>query len=116
MREMLGVTAALVGEGLGSSVALLTDGRFSGATRGFMIGHVAPEAAVRGPIAAVREGDMITIDVEEHVLNVDLSDDEIDARLADWEPREISYRSGVFAKYAALVSSASEGAVTQPGR
>jgi dihydroxy-acid dehydratase len=116
MREMLGVTAALVGEGLGAEVALLTDGRFSGATRGFMVGHVAPEAAVRGPIAAIREGDIITIDVEEHVLNVELTDAEIAARMADWEPRPIAYQSGVFAKYAALVSSASEGAVTQPGR
>ncbi len=115
MREMLGVTAALVGEGLGADVALLTDGRFSGATRGFMVGHVAPEAAMRGPIAAVREGDIITIDVETHELNVELSDDEIAARLADWTPRPISYQSGVFAKYAALVSSASHGAVTQPG-
>ncbi|HVB64299.1 MAG TPA: dihydroxy-acid dehydratase [Nitrolancea sp.] len=114
MREMLGVTAALVGEGLGAEVALLTDGRFSGATRGFMVGHVAPEAAVRGPIAAIREGDIITIDVDEHVLNVELSDEEISARLADWKPRPIAYQSGVFAKYAALVSSASEGAVTQP--
>jgi len=116
MREMLGVTAALVGEGLGAEVALLTDGRFSGATRGFMVGHVAPEAAVRGPIAAIREGDIITIDVDEHVLNVELSDEEISARLADWKPRPIAYQSGVFAKYAALVSSASEGAVTQPGQ
>ena len=116
MREMLGVTAALVGEGLGAEVALLTDGRFSGATRGFMVGHVAPEAAVCGPIAAIREGDIVTIDVDEHVLNVELSDEEISARLADWKPRPIAYQSGVFAKYAALVSSASEGAVTQPGR
>lgn len=115
MREMLGVTAALVGEGLGAEVALLTDGRFSGATRGFMVGHVAPEAAMRGPIAAVREGDIITIDVETHELNVELNDDEIAARLSEWEPRRISYQSGVFAKYASLVSSASHGAVTQPG-
>ncbi len=114
MREMLGVTAALVGEGLGEDVALLTDGRFSGATRGFMIGHVAPEAETGGPIAALREGDVVTIDVNERRLDVDLSDDEIATRLADWRPRGISYQTGVFAKYAALVSSASEGAVTRP--
>ncbi len=114
MREMLGVTAALVGEGLGEEVALLTDGRFSGATRGFMIGHVAPEAEAGGPIAAIREGDIVTIDVNERRLDVDLSDDEIATRLADWRPRGISYQTGVFAKYAALVSSASEGAVTRP--
>ncbi len=114
MREMLGVTAALVGEGLGEEVALLTDGRFSGATRGFMIGHVAPEAEVGGPIAAIREGDIVTIDVNERQLAVDLTDEEIATRLADWHPRGIAYHSGVFAKYAALVSSASEGAVTRP--
>ncbi len=114
MREMLGVTAALVGEGLGEEVALLTDGRFSGATRGFMVGHVAPEAESGGPIAAIREGDIITIDVNERRLDVDLSDDEIASRLASWRPKGIAYRAGVFAKYAALVSSASEGAVTRP--
>ena len=114
MREMLGVTAALVGEGLGEQVALLTDGRFSGATRGFMVGHVAPEAEVGGPIAAIREGDIITIDVNQRRLDVDLSDEEIATRLATWHPKGIAYQSGVFAKYAALVSSASEGAVTRP--
>ncbi len=116
MREMLGVTAALVGQGLGESVALLTDGRFSGATRGLMAGHVAPEAAHRGPIAAVREGDTVTFDIENRTLNMDLSTDEIEERLKDWTDPQPAYETGVFAKYAALVSSASEGAVTQPGR
>jgi dihydroxy-acid dehydratase len=113
MREMLGVTAALVGEGLGESVALLTDGRFSGATRGLMVGHVAPEAAVGGPIAALREGDSIVIDVEQRKLEVELSPAELASRMRDWAPRKARYSSGVFAKYAALVSSAAEGAVTQ---
>jgi dihydroxy-acid dehydratase len=112
MREMLGVTAAIVGEGLGESVALMTDGRFSGATRGLMIGHVAPEAAAAGPIAALREGDVIVIDVEKRRVDVELSDKEIKARLAEWRPPAPRYTSGVFHKYAALVSSASEGAVT----
>src|SRR3712207_200811 len=114
MREMLGVTAALVGQGLGETVALLTDGRFSGATRGLMAGHVAPEAAHRGPIAALREGDAVTFDIEARTLNVDLSDEEIEARLADWTDPLPRYETGVFAKYAALVSSASEGAITRP--
>jgi dihydroxy-acid dehydratase len=113
MREMLAVTAAIVGEGLGDSVALLTDGRFSGATRGFMGGHVAPEAVRGGPIAAVREGDTVTIDVEARRIDLDLPEDEIERRLAEYEPPEAP-RWGVLAKYAALVSSASEGAVTQP--
>jgi dihydroxy-acid dehydratase len=114
MREMLGVTAALVGQGLGESVALLTDGRFSGATRGLMAGHVAPEAAHRGPIAALREGDEVTFDVENRTLSVALSDEEIEDRLQNWEDPQPRYDTGVFAKYAALVSSASEGAITQP--
>ncbi|HUJ93913.1 MAG TPA: dihydroxy-acid dehydratase, partial [Terriglobales bacterium] len=114
MREMLGVTAALVGEGLGESVALLTDGRFSGATRGLMMGHVAPEAALGGPIAAVHEGDTIHIDVNQRVLEIELSDAALKQRLAEWKPNEPRYPSGVFAKYAALVSSAAEGAVTRP--
>ena len=114
MREMLHVTAALIGEGLGDSVALLTDGRFSGATHGFMAGHVAPEAAHKGPIAALEDGDMIVFDVENRELRVELSADEIDTRLADWTPPEPRYTTGVFAKYAALVSSASKGAITQP--
>jgi dihydroxy-acid dehydratase len=114
MREMLGVTAALVGEGLGESVALLTDGRFSGATHGLMAGHVAPEAAHRGPIAALKEGDTITLDVENRKLEVALSDEEIEERLGGWRDPVPRYDTGVFAKYAALVSSASEGAVTRP--
>ena len=113
VREMLGVTAALVGEGLGESVALLTDGRFSGATRGLMVGHVAPEAAVGGPIAGIREGDLIVVDVEQRKLEVELSSAELASRLRGWTPPRPRYTSGVFAKYAALVSSAAEGAVTQ---
>jgi dihydroxy-acid dehydratase len=114
MREMLHVTAAIVGEGLGEDVALITDGRFSGATHGLMVGHVAPEAARKGPIAALQDGDIIVLDVDSRELNVELSDDEIAARLEDWQPPEPRYRAGVMAKYAALVSSASEGAITQP--
>ena len=114
MREMLGVTAALVGQGLGESVALLTDGRFSGATRGLMAGHVAPEAAHRGPIAALKEGDWISFDIENRTLSVALSVAEIEDRLKDWKDPLPRYETGVFAKYAALVSSASEGAVTRP--
>jgi len=116
MREMLAVTAAIVGEGLGDSVALITDGRFSGATRGFMVGHVAPEAVHGGPIAAVREGDTVTIDVDNRRLDIDVTDEEIAARLAAYEPPAPSATTGVLAKYAALVSSASEGAITQPGK
>jgi dihydroxy-acid dehydratase len=112
MREMLGVTSAIVGEGLGDSVALLTDGRFSGATRGFMVGHVAPEAAVGGPIAAVREGDPITIDIEQRCISLDLPAEEILARLASWVRPDAKYTSGVMAKYMVLVGSASDGAVT----
>ena len=114
MREMLHVTAAIIGEGLGDEVALVTDGRFSGATHGFMVGHVAPEASRGGPIAALREGDTVTIDVDAKELRVELSDDEIAARLADTVYPEPRYSSGVFAKYASMVSSASEGAVTRP--
>jgi dihydroxy-acid dehydratase len=114
MREMLGVTAALVGQGLGETVALLTDGRFSGATRGLMAGHVAPEAAHRGPIAALRDGDTITFDIENRTLSVDLPDEELETRLANWREPEPRFATGVMAKYAALVSSASEGAVTDP--
>jgi dihydroxy-acid dehydratase len=114
MREMLAVTAALVGEGLGEEVALLTDGRFSGATRGVMAGHVAPEALVGGPIAAVADGDIITIDVPNRRMDVELSDDEIARRLAAYQSPPPAYEHGVLAKYARLVSSASEGAVTRP--
>ncbi len=112
MREMLHVTAAIVGEGLSESVALITDGRFSGATHGFMVGHIAPEASKGGPLAAVREGDTIVVDVERHRLDVELADDEIAARLADWVEPEPRYRRGALATYATLVASASEGAVT----
>ena len=113
MREMLGVTAALVGAGLGESVALLTDGRFSGATHGLMAGHVAPEAARGGPIAVVRDGDAIVFDVDARRLDVEVSEQEMDARLRRWSAPEPRYASGVMAKYARLVSSASEGAVTR---
>ncbi|HLG74648.1 MAG TPA: dihydroxy-acid dehydratase [Chloroflexota bacterium] len=114
MREMLGVTGAITGEGLGEEVALMTDGRFSGGTRGFCIGHVAPEAAVGGAIAALRDGDTILIDVENRRLEVELSEHELRERLRDWKAPAPRYTSGVFAKYAAMVSSASEGAVTRP--
>jgi dihydroxy-acid dehydratase len=113
MREMLQVTAAIVGEGLGEEVALLTDGRFSGATRGLMVGHVAPEAAKGGPIAALRDGDEVTIDVADRRLDVDLSDEEIAERVAAYESPEPLFASGVMAKYARYVGSASEGAITQ---
>jgi dihydroxy-acid dehydratase len=114
MREMLSVTAAIVGEGLGESVALLTDGRFSGATRGLMMGHVSPEAALGGPIAAVREGDTIRIDVNQRLVEIGISDAEIKHRMAQWKPPKPRYATGVFAKYGALVASASEGAITRP--
>ena len=112
MREMLQVTAAIVGEGLGEEVALMTDGRFSGATRGLMVGHVAPEAAKGGPIAAIRDGDEVTIDVERRLLEVALSDEEIAQRVADYESPPPAYESGVMRKYANTVSSASAGAIT----
>ena len=114
MREMLSVTAAIVGEGLGESVALMTDGRFSGATRGLMAGHVSPEAALGGPIGSLRDGDIVVLDVQKRLLQVEISDDEIRQRLAAVKPRTPRYPSGVFAKYAALVSSASDGAITRP--
>ena len=114
MREMLHVTAAIVGEGLGEDIALVTDGRFSGATHGLMAGHITPEAAHGGPIAALRDGDIIVFDVEARELQVELSDDEIQARLRDWTPPPPRYTTGVLAKYASLVSSASLGAVTKP--
>ena len=112
MREMLGVTAALVGAGLGETVALLTDGRFSGATRGLMAGHVAPEAAARGPIAAVREGDTIAFDIDARRLDLEVDEAEIARRLDEWTPPPPRWERGVFAKYARSVSSASEGAIT----
>ncbi len=114
MREMLEVTGAIVGAGLGETVALLTDGRFSGATRGLMVGHVAPEAANGGPIAALQEGDSVVIDIEARRLDVELAGAEIAARLANWSEPAAHYTSGVFAKYRALVASAADGAITQP--
>ena len=112
MQEMLQVTAALVGEGLGDSVALLTDGRFSGGTHGLMVGHVAPEAALGGPIAIVEEGDTIVIDVDRKALDLEIGPDEMARRFEAWTPPGARYRGGVMAKYAAQVGSASEGAVT----
>ena len=112
MREMLGVTGAIVGAGLGDSIALMTDGRFSGATRGFMVGHVAPEAASGGPIAIVKEGDIIRIDIAERTIDLKVDPAEIAARLREWKPPAPKYTTGVFAKYVKLVSSAAEGAVT----
>ena len=112
MREMLAVTGALVGQGLGDEVALITDGRFSGATHGPMVGHVAPEAAVGGPIGLLREGDVITLDIPARQLNVKLTEEEITDRRSQWQPMPPNYTTGVLAKYAKLVSSASEGAVT----
>jgi dihydroxy-acid dehydratase len=114
MREMLHVTAALVGEGLGESIALVTDGRFSGATHGLMVGHISPEAVRGGPLAAVEDGDIVVVDVAGRELRVELPDDELERRLAAWRPPPPRYVSGVLAKYAALVSSASDGAVTRP--
>jgi dihydroxy-acid dehydratase len=115
MREMLSVTGAIVGEGLGESVALLTDGRFSGATHGLMAGHVSPEAALGGPIAAVRNGDIVHFDVNRRLLEMEVSDEVVRQRMKEWKPPQPRYPKGVFAKYAALVASASQGAITRPG-
>ncbi|HVW89735.1 MAG TPA: dihydroxy-acid dehydratase, partial [Gaiellaceae bacterium] len=112
MREMLHVTAALVGEGLGDEVALITDGRFSGATHGLMVGHMAPEAYRGGPVALLHDGDMVTLDVDNRRLDMDVDPAELDRRRAEWRQPEPRYTSGVFAKYAATVGSASEGART----
>lgn len=112
MREMLGVTGAIVGAGLSESVALITDGRFSGATRGFMIGHVAPEAARGGAIAAVQEGDVISIDIEKRSIELQISPEDLVARLYSWKTPEPKYTSGVFQKYVKLVGSAAQGAIT----
>src|SRR3954453_1045811 len=111
--RVLGVTRAIVGAGLSDSVALLTDGRFSGATHGFMIAHVAPEAFNGGPIAAVHEGDIITVDANRGVLDLEVPAKEIKKRLAGWKASEPKYKVGVMAKYCKLVSSASEGAITR---
>ncbi|MEX0924203.1 MAG: dihydroxy-acid dehydratase [Rhodovibrionaceae bacterium] len=115
MREMLATTAALYGQGTGGKVALITDGRFSGATRGFCIGHVAPEAAVGGPIGLLKDGDIITIDADAGTLEVELSEEELAARRKAWKPREHDFQSGALWKYAQLVGSAEKGAVTHPG-
>jgi dihydroxy-acid dehydratase len=112
MREMLAVTGAITGQGLGEEVALMTDGRFSGGTRGFCIGHIAPEAGVGGPLAALRDGDTIVIDIDKRRLDVELSEQELRDRMREWKAPSPRYTSGVFAKYAAMVSSASQGAVT----
>ncbi len=114
MQEMLGITAALIGEGLGGSCALITDGRFSGATKGLMAGHVAPEAYVGGPIAAIREGDMVVMDIENRRIDIEVSDEDIAERLKSWKAPEPRYKKGVLAKYASLVTQANEGAVTRP--
>ena len=115
MREMLSTTSAIYGQGLGEKVALITDGRFSGATRGFCIGHVGPEAAVGGPIGLLKDGDVIKIDAEKGTLDVDLTEAELDARRKAWTPRKHDYQSGVLWKYAQLVGPACDGAVTHPG-
>jgi len=115
MREMLATTAALYGQGMGDKVALITDGRFSGATRGFCIGHVGPEAAVGGPIALLNDGDIIEIDANTGSISVELSDEELETRRKNWEPREADFGSGVIWKYAQLVGSARYGALTHPG-
>ncbi len=112
MREMLAPTSAIIGKGLGGSVGFITDGRFSGGTFGMVVGHVAPEAQVGGPIALVQEGDNITIDAEKHLLQLNVEQAELDRRRSEWKAPPIKYRSGVLAKYAKLVSSASNGAVT----
>ena len=115
MREMLATTAALYGQGAGEEVALITDGRFSGATRGFCIGHVGPEAAVGGPIGLLKDGDTITIDAETGEINVDLSDEELAKRKAEWKPRQTDFNAGAIWKYAQTVGSAEKGAITHPG-
>ena len=111
---MLALTAAVVGAGLGRDVALVTDGRFSGATHGFMVAHVAPEAFNGGPIGVVREGDAITVDANSGVLSVDIPEAELRTRMDGWQAREPRYKTGVIAKYCKLVQSASEGAITRP--
>ncbi len=114
MREMLATTAALIGQGLGKKVAMVTDGRFSGGTRGFMIGHVAPEAFVGGPIALVKNGDEISINTETNSINLHVSEEELDSRRKEWKAPKPNYTSGALAKYASLVGSAAEGAITKP--
>jgi dihydroxy-acid dehydratase len=115
MREMLSTTAALYGQGAGEQVALITDGRFSGGTRGFCIGHVGPEAAVGGPIGLLRDGDIIVMDADKGTLGVELSDAELAARRQAWKPRATEYGSGALWRYANNVGDAEKGAVTHPG-
>ena len=114
MREMLATTAALVGQGLGKKVAMVTDGRFSGGTRGFMVGHVAPEAYVGGPIALVKNNDEITIDTETNQIELHVTEEELEVRRKEWSPPKPNYTSGALAKFATLVGSAARGAVTKP--
>ena len=114
MREMLATTAAIVGQGLGKKVAMITDGRFSGGTRGFMVGHVAPEAFVGGPIALVKDGDEISINIEDNSVNLNVSIDELEMRSKKWSMPKPNYKSGALAKYAFLVGSAANGATTDP--
>jgi dihydroxy-acid dehydratase len=115
MREMLATTAALYGQGMGEKVALITDGRFSGATRGFCIGHVGPEAAIGGPIALIKDGDILDLDADAGTLNVRLDDKELERRRAAWKPREQNFGAGYLWKYAQGVGPAVDGAVTHPG-
>jgi len=115
MREMLATTAALYGQGMGDKVALITDGRFSGATRGFCVGHVGPEAAVGGPIGLVRDGDIISLDAVAGTMEVDLTEDQLEERRKDWKPRAHDYQSGALWKFAQTVGPAVKGAVTHPG-
>jgi dihydroxy-acid dehydratase len=116
MREMLSPTAAIMGRGLGDKVGFITDGRFSGGSHGFVVGHISPEAAVGGPIGLLRNGDRITIDAVKREISVDLSAAELRRRRASWKPRKPYTQTGALAKYASLVSSASAGAVTEPAR
>lgn len=116
MREMLNPTSAIMGRGLGSTVALITDGRFSGATRGAAIGHVSPEAAVGGPIALIKEGDIISIDIMANKINVKLSDEELAERRKEWQPKEPRIKTGYLARYAAMVTSGNTGAILDVNR
>ena len=115
MREMLSTTSAIYGQGMGEKLALITDGRFSGGTRGICVGHIGPEAAVGGPIGLLKNGDIITIDAEKGTLDVELSKAELDKRRKAWKPRETDYQSGTLWKYAQTVGKAAKGAVTHPG-
>ena len=114
MREMLATTAALVGQGLGKKVSMVTDGRFSGGTRGFMVGHVAPEAFVGGPIALIKDGDKISINTDNNSIDLHVSQDELKERKEHWRRPDPNYTDGALAKYASLVGSAAQGAITKP--